>query len=108
MRSALITIILLLTITGISSGQIPNPPDDDVSTKPLSGLLSRVLTEAQVPPDPLRIKYTNHEPNAVAVADSSLYKRKADWQRIVDEFWGPGLPRLSALPPACLPTVRGY
>ncbi|MBP1657303.1 MAG: 5'-Nucleotidase domain protein [Bacteroidetes bacterium] len=35
--------------------------------------------------------YTNHDPNATGIGDSSLYKRKADWQQIVDRFWGPGL-----------------
>ncbi len=43
--------------------------------------------------EPVFFTYTNHEVNAKALADSSLYRRRSDWQRIVDQFWGPGLPR---------------
>jgi hypothetical protein len=54
-------------------------------------VLAVVLLSGAAVAQPWHIKYTSHEPNAAA--ESSLYKRKADWQRIVDEFWGPGLPR---------------
>jgi hypothetical protein len=37
--------------------------------------------------------HRNHDLNARLLADSSLYKRRSNWQQIVDQFWGPGLPR---------------
>jgi hypothetical protein len=62
-----------------------------------SDVQDRLAVHSQVEqrrwPPLLSFTYTNHEPNAIAVSDSSLYERKADWRRIVDQFWGPGLPR---------------
>jgi len=54
-----------------------------------------VTAQPQTPVNetPVYFTYTNHEVNAGAYTDSSLYKRRSDWQRIVDQFWGPGLPR---------------
>ena len=56
-------------------------------------LVSTPLTaqlKTRVNEEPVFFKYTNHEVNAKALADSSLYKRSSNWQRIVDQFWGPG------------------
>ena len=47
---------------------------------------------AQIQETALRLSCANRDPNAVSISDSSLYKCRADWQRIVDQFWGPGLP----------------
>ena len=58
-----------------------------VSTSVTAQLMTRLQEE------PLSIAYTNHEVNTRALVDSSLYKRRSDWQRIVDQFWGPGLSR---------------
>lgn len=43
--------------------------------------------------DPRFATYRNHDLHAIPLADSSLYKRRANWRQIVDQFWGPGLPR---------------
>jgi hypothetical protein len=31
-------------------------------------------------------------PPAITDSTPSFYKRKAEWKKIVDEYWGPGLP----------------
>jgi hypothetical protein len=37
-------------------------------------------------------KIKSHDLNFVRTSPVSFYKRKAEWRKIVDEFWGPGLP----------------
>ena len=91
MRRVLAAALLLLTLWKVSPAQLVIPPHD--GSEPRNSVVALNREEQQEPPSPLSFTYTNHEPNAIALSDSSLYKRKADWQRIVDQFWGSGLPR---------------
>ncbi len=90
MKSFVGSLILLLTFGGITSAQTLDLGVDRSGAGTIAEFPG--INGSQVPAQLQQFTYTSHEPNAVAANDSSLYRRKADWRRIVDEFWGPGLP----------------
>lgn len=42
--------------------------------------------------EPRKLMMNSHDPNLKSLPQTSFYKRKADWQYIIDTTWGPGLP----------------
>ena len=49
-------------------------------------------TNNQKDSEPRKFFLKSHDPNFKSFPEESFYKRKADWQYIIDTTWGPGLP----------------